>query len=928
MLTGREAEIGRIEAALTAVRSGEGGALVLHGEPGIGKSALLDHAERNASGLRCLRTAGLEAESSLPFSALAELSESLLDGIGALPPPQARAIEAALALAPPAPGERFAVCAGFLGLLSRAGAEQPLLLLIDDTQWLDRASAECVAYAARRLRGKPVAALAAARGSAPPAMLAGPGVEMVPVRGLDPASARELLLNASPDLAASVAESLLEAAAGNPLALRELPSLLTAEQRSASSPLEQPLPPGLTLQRAFEQRIATVPPQTRRACLLAATAFTPRLEDVRSACRELGLDPGELERAEQAGLLRLTAGRFEFDHPLLRGAVVQGASAADRRRAHEALARCADDGDARAWHRAAATLGADDAVADEMEAVAARASARAAHGTAADALEQAARLSTDREQRARRLLGAGVAAATGGAYDRGLVLLGLADEIDDPATRGAVRRQLALLTLNGGVRGAEQTRELLIAEAEAIAATDPAAAAGSYADAGLAAAVGGNCVHVLDAAERAIAVLPDTAPEPVRCQALATLGLGLTLRGRSEEAREPLNEAGRLLRRCDPLAPAAQTVAFALGGRRSTGQERLLLEEAEWLEAAAKDAGAGGLFPYYQVLVADCDLRIGRLERASAKITEAIEGARESGQVASLGIALAVGARIAAIRGQQDAAREAVAEVDEIAPSRGFGSTAGWARAALGFLELSLDRLPEAIAALEPLEQLPRLAGFEDPLVIPWAPDLVEALCRSGRREDGGAVAALLQRQAQGSPAALASALAARCAGLVARSSFDDDFERALELHGEADSPFEHARTLLAYGSRLHRARRRVDARERLRRAAAMFATLGAPLWEARAAAELKAAGAVRRRRVYEPTELTAQEVRVALAAARGAKNREIAGELFLSPKTIEFHLGRVYRKLNIHSRAELATAVAAGALESGERSAAEQPAE
>jgi DNA-binding CsgD family transcriptional regulator len=909
MLHGRDSEIRAIEALIRAARSGRGGALVLHGDAGIGKTALLDVAGGRASGVRQLRTAGLEAESSLPFSALAELTERLLDGISTLPPPQLAAIEGALALGPPAVGaERFAVCAGFLGLLANAARDDPLLVLVDDAHWLDPASAECLGFAARRLEGKRIALLVAARAGEPHAFRV-TGRQLL-VGGLGRDAARTLLSEVDSELPRNVAESLIDAAAGNPLALIELPGLLSRDQRLGLVALDQPIQPGVSLQRAFERRIARLPAQTSAALLVAATAFTPSLRPILAACRTLDIAPDALEPAEAEGIVRLSSERIEFGHPLSRGAVYRGARAAERRRGHRALSEHTDD-DSRAWHLAAAALGPNAAVADALEATAHRAAARAAHAASADALVRAARLSEDRVARSRRLLAAGLAAAMGGAYDRGVALLELADEIDDPLLRASVRHLLALVTLNGGVRSVYDNHRTLTEEAERIASIDPGAAAAMHADAGVTAAVAGNCAMILASAERAVEVLPDDAPPVTRCQVLSILGMGLVLRGRHAEGREALDQAGWLLGKVDPLTPAAQSISLGLGGRLCTGQETTLREEAASLASAAREAGAIGLFPYYQLLVADCAYRTGDWDAAERDIAEAVEGAEESAQLGPLSIALVIAARAHAARGDEGAARSELARATEIAEPVGYGSPVGWGMAALGFLELGLDRISDAIAELEQAEQLLELAGLEDPVVVPWAPDLVEAYSRAGQADDAARVASKLAAQAERSGAPLAGALAARCEGLVA-DDFDQAFERALELHDLTEAPFERARTLLTFGARLHRARRRRQARERLRGALDVFRKLGAAPWVRRTEAELRAAGAIKRKPVGHPDQLTAQEVRVARAVARGATNREVAAELFLSPKTIEFHLGQAYRKLGIHSRTQLAQALRA----------------
>ena len=709
----------------------------------------------------------------------------------------------------------------------------------------------------------------------------------------------------------------MDAGAGNPLALIELHGVLTEEQRRGTEAVSEPLPPGVTLQRMFERRVSRLPKATRESLLVAAASFTPALEPVLAACAALGIDSGALEPAEVEGIVRISTERIEFGHPLLRGAVYQSANPPERRRAHRALSEHTD-ADSRSWHLATATIEPDTAVADELEATARRASERGAYTAAADALERASRLSEDAEARSRRLLAAGVAAATGGAYERGVALMELAKEIDDPSTRAAVRHRLGLATLNGGLGNSGDTYAMLTEEAERIAPIDPAAAAAIYADAGVAAAIAGNCPLVLESAERAADVLPPDADTPTRGQVHSILGHGLILRGRTAEGRDNLDVAGRLLAEIDPLSVAAQTIAFALGSRRCTGQERLLREEAESLERAAREAGAGGLFPYYGVLVADGAFRSGDWEATERGIAEAVEGAQESGQLASLAIALAVAARLHAAKGDEELARAEVARATEISERPGYGNPVVWGKAALAGLALAQGRVTDAIEDLELVQRLLEVGGLEDPLVVPWAPDLVEAYAAAGRMQDAARIAGIIGAQADRNGTPLAAALAAHCDGVVAEDSFAPAFERALDLHEEGEWPFERARTLLAFGARLHRARLRTEARERLRTALESFERLGANAWVERTNSELRAAGAVRRDPISDPDELTAQEVRVALAVARGATNREVAEELFLSPKTIEFHLGRVYRKLGIHSRTELAALAAEGRLEPG----------
>jgi DNA-binding CsgD family transcriptional regulator len=915
VLVGRQAEVDRIDALLEGARSGHGDALVVRGEPGIGKTALLTVARERAEDMRVTYASGVESEAHLPFAALGELAAPMLDGLAELPQPQAAAVSTALALAPldQAVNERLAMFAGFLGLIRSSARDRALLILVDDAHWLDRPSAECLAYAARRLDGLNAALLVAARPDPDVEPLGVGVVEELHLSGLGRSDALALL--AETDLAAPVTETLLDLSLGNPLALLELPSMLSEEQRRGIAPIDSPPAPGGALGEAFERRVTAAGPEAGALMLVAAASLDRALEPVIAAARDLGVPDRALERCEAAGLLEADGEGFRLAHPLLHGVVYGAATAADRRRAHRALADHTSP-DSRAWHLAAAAIGPDDVVAAELDLAAGRAAGRGAHVAAADALERAAKLSTPPDARCRRLHAAGLAAAMGGAYERGAALLERAAETDDPAMRVRVRHLLAMVTLNGGIRNAYENYQMLTDEAERIAPVDPAMAALLHADAGVTATVAGTCDMVLASAERAIACLPEDAPVSVRCQAYSIHGMGLGLKGRTAEAAQALDRAADLLPEVEPVSAAAQSISFALMGRFCTGGEAKLLEETRALAAAALESRSLGVLPWFQLQSADAGYRLGDWDEAEREAEDAVANAEISGQRGPLSIALVIRARIHAARGRDQAARDDAHRGVEIGEPVGYGSPRLWSLSCLGFLELGRGRAGEAIEELEQAQVLAGISGLEDPLIVPWAPDLIEAYARAGREPEAEQLAAALGAQAERSGTALALALAARCRGLVAGESFDAEFEGALNLHGEAGSPFEHGRTLLAFGSRLHRARRRVDARERLREALEIFDDLGAAPWSERARDELRAAGGVERRRFDDPDELTAQEVRVAEAVARGGTNREVAAELFLSPKTISFHLGRVYRKLDIHSRAELATLVAEGRLD------------
>ena len=852
MLYGREAELGRVDELLARAGEGRGGALAVTGWAGIGKTTLLG-AVADGANARVLATTGLEAESSLPYSALAELADGLLDGVRELPPPQAAALESALALGPPAPGDRFAVYTGFLGLLGAAAEERPLLVIVDDAHWLDRGSADCLAFAARRLDDKPVAMLVAARSDEPHAF-GGRGIDQLPLGGLDDAAARTLLSQRDGELRPAVAESLIEAAAGNPLALLELPGLLTDEQRAGSAPLDKPLPPGISLQRAFERRIGRLPEPEREALLDLRDVLHARARaDSSPPAMSSVSRPARSSAPRPPGSSSSRPERIEFDHPLLRGAVYQGAPAAERRRAHRALA-AHTDADARAWHLAAAALGEDAEAADALEAAGFRAAARGAHAAASEALERSARLTSDREARSRRIFATGLEAALGGAFDRGESLLELVTEIEDPVLRAHARRLQAMVTLNAGSRPALANHELLTEEAEAMASLDPTVAATLHSDAAVTAAVGGACALMLESAERGAELLPavPTRPRAARCSRCWEWVSPST--ARVAEAREALDEAGRLLPEVEPLSPAAQSISLGLGARLSTGQEAAAARGDR-----PRGGGARGADPGAARLLRPARRRL-RLPRRGPgvgrpDIAESVAIAEESGQGGPLSIGLVIAARAhAAARprgggpgrgGARDRARRArrLRQHDRVGPRR---ARVLRARARPG---RRCDRGARADRATRPgcaaSRSPPRSRGSPTssrPTAARAAPTTPSA-CHAPSRNAPGLAAPRSRRHSR--PAARASS---------PRDGFDEAFERALAFHAEAAVPVR---------ARPHPARLRLEAPSRAppgRRARAAarssetFAGLGARPWEMRAEAELNAAGAIERNGSTTPT--------------------------------------------------------------------------
>ena len=454
---------------------------------------------------------------------------------------------------------------------------------------------------------------------------------------------------------------------------------------------------------------------------------------------------------------------------------------------------------------------------------------------------------------------------------------------------------------------AEATR-VLVAEAERAAGRDPALAAAMLADAANACTVTNSFHTAEELARRAVALHGEGGDPLARGPLLAMLGWALLLRGKAPLARPVLDEAERLAEGLDPLGLHGPWQHLLLLARLPLGElERARSESLDRCERA-RDAGALAALGGTLIVLAEAAFRLGDWDLADDATREAIRVAGDTGQHSWHGYALSIRTRLAGARGLPEEGRADAAAALAIVRSQDIPSGVRFVRGALGFLELSVDRVDEAIAELEAVEELVEGSGHEDPTLVPWAPDLVEARVRGGRAAGARRVLATIERQAASSGSAFAGAVAARSRGML-DDDFDAAFAGALAHDDRRPMPFERARTLLAHGRRLHRARRRAEARDRLREALSGFERLGAAAWLAQAENELRAAGA--RRRAPRDGGLSSQELRVAAAVRRGATNREIAAELFLAPKTIEFHLGQIYRKLGIHSRTQLVAALA-----------------
>ncbi len=902
MLLGRDHERQQIDKALAMARSGTSATLALVGEPGIGKTALLSYAAQHAAGMQLLRARGIESEAQIPFGSLLELIRPALVLLDTIPRPQAAALEGALALRPGTTQDRFAVGAATLSILAAYAEQAPVAVLVDDAQWLDGSSAQALLFAFRRLVADSIAVFVAAR-DGEPSLLDGADLPVHRIGGLTSNEAAVLLRELEP----AAVTRLYQATAGNPLALLEL---APDAHDLALAPVGAPIVVSARISRAFLRRAGQLDEATRQALVLAAASDTGDLPILERAAARLGTDLSALGGAESAGLITLHAGVVEFRHPLARSAIYAEAALSQRRDAHRALAAALPDRDIdlRAWHLGAAAAGMDDSASAALEQAGTRSKDRSAYATAAAAFERAGRLAAGTERRARLLRESAESGWLAGFTDRAIALL----EEARAATSDAVT-QVDIDELRGHIAarcGPVMSGHAILTETAG--QTDPERAVAILAEAALACLMAGNAAEMLAVAERAQAVLP--AHPSLRAQFQATMAAGMAriFGGDAAAGAEAVHEAVTLVESSAILRDDLQLVPWLTLGPlflRQADAGGLLLDHA--LRTARARAAVGAV-PLVLNLVARGQAGTDRWAAAAASYQEAIELARETGQRSELAFALAGLASLHARRGYEQESRACAAEALSLSHELGTGLYEIWTVAALGELELGLG---DAASAAEYFEHQLRLLhdrGITDADLSPAA-ELTDVYMRLGLTDQArrAATAYVAAASTKGQPWPRARAL--RCQGLLAADpDYPGYFEQAILLHEQTPDVFEAARTRLAYGERLRRTRNRVLAREQLRAAADTFDRLDARPWADRARSELAATGETRGRRAPSTIEkLTPQELQIALLLAAGRTTRETAAALFLSPKTVEYHLRHVYEKLGIHSREELAQTLA-----------------
>jgi len=882
-LIGRTPELERLGGVLVAARGGASAALLVVGEAGIGKTSLLEAAGTAAGDFEVLRARGIEAESELSYAALFELLQPYGDRLGALPGPQREALEGAFGLSSHR-ADGFAVAAATAALLAQSGEERPTLLLVDDLQWVDRPSAAAILFAARRVREAALATVLSLREPLPPPVDMS-GVERLTVRPLDDTAANELA--ARHGVAPSLRPQLIHEAAGNPLVLVELAGTPSSIEAGAEDVAE----------RLFGRQVDGLDEEAASALLVAALDDTGDAAVVVPAAG--GADP--VRRLEDAGLLHVRAGRLELRHPLVRSLVLGRSWTDARRAAHGRLAAALPVGDEQTRHRALAAAAPDAELADELESLATRGGADSVW-----ALERAAALTPQGADRARRLLAAARAAFSTRDVARAERLLGEATATGEHRLRVDATELEAQVELVDGnlVHGADLLERL----ASELEREDPGRAARLLIDAVPPLAHDGESARAARVADRARELAPTDDSTLLLLaevtQAESRIWLGQWRDGHSRY-RQAASRAEELGLHTEQAARLWLIEVLYCAG---------LYDKARELStAAARDARRDGALGDLHIALASLfsiEFACGRIAPAAAAATEELEFAAGLGRLMEHKEALGHLAWCAAHTGDEERCRRLVRERYELSERLRDDAIL---HPSLGVLELGLGNAEAAVSALRRTARTHAMRGHPGAIVpLVMTADLAEALLKAGHVDQARAVAADFESEAREVGRSHALSLAYRCRGLLAEEgTFDVEFEAALDYDEDEPRPLERFRTILCWGERLRRAKRRSDARRKLTEAHDELDRLGSTLWASRAQAELAATGLRPRRRGPSAHDtLTPQERNVAELAAEGLSNRDLAASLFVSTNTIETHLRHIFQKLGVRSRVELARAM------------------
>ncbi|MFI6318883.1 AAA family ATPase [Nonomuraea sp. NPDC050556] len=890
MLHGREAERAVIDRLLLEAGAGRSGAVVVRGEAGIGKSALLRYAEDTAADLRILRGVGVETEAGLAFAGLHLLLGSFADRLDALPPLQSAALRGVFGLTDAGPAERFMVGLATLSLLSELAEERPLLCVIDDAHWLDQASADALLFASRRLDAEGIAMIFAVRDGVP---FTAPGLSELRLHGLSSTAGAALLAEHSSGLAPHVRDQILAEAQGNPLAILELPGALTPAQRAGELPVEafqmgtQQL--SGRLEGQFAQRVRALPARSQHLVLIAAAEESGALDVVLAAGESLGIGLDDLEPVEVSGLIGFVDGRLTFRHPLVRSAAYREATVTRRLAVHRALADvhgARGDLDRRTWHLSAAAIGPDEDLAADLERIAEQSAVRGGHAAVSAAYQRAAHLTPDLERRAERLARAAAAAADAGQTQ-------LAAALDEQTTaltaRPSVLARLARMRVTNAQEQVHGPQAVELAQVAAQTAQEaPGEAAFLFLNAVASVWSAGDLPAVADLAARtsvrsrdplltsvttAVAQLADDATDPL---------LDLVDKARSDRPRERLILHSWLSWQAEVEAAHDDAVAIVRDCRAE---------------------GAVGLLPKALLYVGRAQLLLGRYRDVAVTASEGLSIAQDTMRTHYARHLAGLLACVAAIQGDEARCHELTGDILR----HGVTESGMECLDARDLLDLSLGRHEDI------LQRVHDASGglFAMNRTYAHQAGYVEAAARAGRPGLAAEPVAQLTAWARATQQPWVTGIALRCQALVAdEAAAERLFAQAVHLQGLGVVPFEQARTELLYGEWLRRGRRRAEARPHLRAALDTFLRLGAAPWAERASSELRATGETPQAPERAPdllAQLTPQELQVVRLAAAGMSNRDIGAQMFLSPRTVSHHLYKAYPKLGIASRHELA---------------------
>ncbi len=905
-LLGRRTERDAVKQLLDRAQSGHSGAIVVRGEAGIGKTALLEQAGDIAggSGFRVQTSVGAESETNFAFAGLHQLCGPLLDRAGVLPEPQQAALGVAFGRQGGVTPDRFLVGLATLSLLAEVAEDQPLLCLVDDAQWLDQASAQVLAFVARRVGAERLALIFALRDPGDSDVQVFDGLPEVRLDGLCEADARELLMSAVPaPLDDDVRERIVAEARGNPLALLELPRSAQPSRLAGGFELPDVLSVPHRVEDSFQRRSASLPVESQLQLLVAAAEPTGDVALLWRAGEELGISREATAPAEAAGLLEIGT-RVRFRHPLARSAVYRAASPPDRRRAHGALAAAIDplvDPDRQVWHLAQAALGPDEEVAAGLERSAGRARARGGSAAAAAFLQQATELTPRPADRARRALEAADAKQEAGASEAALELLAMAAAGPlDARQRG--RLQLSRARIAFYLTRGSDVPGMLLDAARTLGPLDAALARETYLHAFDTAIITGKVgqergvLEVAQSAKGAPAPVGPPKPADMLLDALVTAftqgyeaGMPQLRRAVKAFLDQPVEQNSDNHR----WLWLVSRIALALFDDDS------VLELAECNVRLARQAGALGVLPAALLFQSVVLVFAGETEHAGELAAEEVGITQATGGVHLLHAQLV----LAAWRGREAEATQLYAASVEQATARGEGTAVTMAQYAMTVLHNGLGNYPDALDAATSAARTDETLFSNLTL-----PELIEAASRAGEPERATAAVKLLSERARASGSPWALGLAARSQALTSTGpAADKHYREAIEWLRASRMAGHLARTHLVYGEWLRREGRRLDAREQLRTAHELLSRMGLEAFAARAARELRATGEHPRKRTTSTADaLTAHELHIARLVATGATSQEVGAQLFLSPRTIETHLRHIFRKLGITSRRQL----------------------